>query len=233
MVRIRGTLNDDLTKFFHDSIQGPLDDFCSRSAYAGIRDNYEAAKKARGNHYGEYYLEDGNTTYIPVRQFIWAATKDTYDGNVGFTAKEVSEILAKTINTMPRVQRQALVDTKKVGTRVDAFGKQTNIYKDVRHTTQRALPVLKGGNFNGVFEKLAEMMRRRLVDAIENRDIVGSDKPRVGGTTKVIWASSKYGQVLGDIRDNAPSTIAAKGGRNTPLIDTWEMIDSIEGWKDG
>ena len=27
---------------------------------------------------------------------------------------------------------------------------------------------------------------------------------------------------------NAPSTVAAKGGRNTPLIDTSEMRDSIE-----
>jgi hypothetical protein len=233
MVRIRGTLNDDLTRFFHDSIQGPLDDFCSKSACAGIRDNHEAAKKARGNHYGEYYLEDGNTTYIPVRQFIWAATKDTYDGNVGFTAREISEILTKTINAMPRVQRQALKATVKVGTTVNAWGEPTPVYKDVRRTTQRALPVLKGNNYNGVFEKLAETMRRRLVDAIEERDIVGSDKPRIGGTTKVIWASSKYGQVVGDIRDNAPSTIAAKGGRNTPLIDTGEMIDSIEGWKDG
>lgn len=219
MVRIRGDLDDRLTGFVHRSIQGPLEEFCANYACAGIKENPSASKKARGNHYGEFYIDErGNTVSIPVRQFIWAATKDFVDGNVGFTAKEIRDILTKTINTNPRVQKQ------------EWSSRGSGLY--YRQTTQRALPVLKGDNFNGVFEKLADKMQERLVAAIENVDIVGSDKPRVGGTTKIMRASSKYGQVEGDIRSNAPSTIYHKGFDH-PLVDTEEMLNAIEGWTSG
>jgi len=46
---------------------------------------------------------------------------------------------------------------------------------------------------------------------------------------EVIRADIKRTIEQGDLYiPNAPSTVAAKGGRNTPLIDTGEMRDSIE-----
>lgn len=218
MVRIRGDLNDNLTGFVHRSIQGPLDEFCASYACAGIRDNTEAAKKAYGNHYGEYYTKNGKTAAIPARQFIWAAIKDIQDGNVGFTAKDIRDMLVKKINTTPRVQKQ------------EWSSHGNGLY--YRMTTQRALSPIKGGHFDDLFERLAAKMKDRLVAAIDNVDIVGSNKPTIGGTTKTRRWSDRRGYVDADIRTNAPRTIAKKGFDH-PLIETEEMRDSIEGWTNG
>ena len=191
MVTIRGDLTEDLSRFFYDSIQGPLDEFCAGYACAGIRDNPSAAQKARGNHYGEYYVNDkGYTVPIPARQFIWAALREIEDGDMRFTADEVKDILVKTINQNPRVQKQEWSSRG-----------NGNLY---RETTQRALSPLKGGNFDGVFKKLADKMQQRLVNAVMSVNIIGPDQ-------------------------NAPSTIAKKGFDH-PLVETGEMVESIEGW---
>ena len=233
MVTIRGNLDESLSRFVHKSIQGPLDELQACYACAGIRNNPSAARKARGNHYGEYYLtESGQAVSIPKRQFIWAAIKDIEDGNVGFTATEIKDLLVKKINSNPRVQKQSLVGTKNVGMITNAWGETSTVYKDIRHTDKRALPVVKGGNFDGLFEKLADKMEARLKDAILSVNIVGSNKPTIGGTTRVYRFDSKRGSGWGDIRSNAPSTIEKKGFDH-PLIETGEMLDAIEGWTNG
>lgn len=217
MVRIRAELDDSLTKFASKAIQGALEDFCSHSAWAGIKDNPDAAKKARGNHYGEYFIdENGYAVAIPVRQFIWGAIKDIEEGNVGFTADEIKELMVKKINQDPKV--------RKLEWRSFEYGKRAGV--QYRATTQKETPVLKGGNYDKVFEKLAKKMEARLKDAILSVDIVGSDKPRVGGTTTQQFNGHKV-----DIRENAPSTIKQKGFDH-PLIDTWEMFDSIRSGTD-
>jgi hypothetical protein len=53
--------------------------FAGLSACAGIRNAPKQARKAKGNHYGEFMTEDGATYMVPVRQYIWAATHNRPD----------------------------------------------------------------------------------------------------------------------------------------------------------
>lgn len=200
MVTIRATLNDDLTGFVHKSIQEPLDEFCACYACAGIKKNKDAAKKARGNHYGEYYInDDGYVVSIPVRRFIDAAIKDIDEaGNVLFTNKKIADLITKRVNSNPRVQKQEW----------GSHG-SGDLY---RETTQRALPVFKGGHYKEIFDKLKVMMEDRLRNAIAERNIYGNGKGFVS-----------------DIRHNTPSTVAKKGFDH-PLFDTGEMMAAIQGW---
>lgn len=162
MVVIRGDLNEKLDRFFYDSIQKPLEEFCSHSACAGIKDDPEATKKARINHYG--WLEGAK--WIPPRQFIQAAIKDAASDKAWglFNAKEIRDLLVKKINSNPRIQkREQLWKEKSFGVGYYAQG-----------TVEHELSPVKGDpNDEKYWRKVANTMAQRLVDAIESTDIVG------------------------------------------------------------
>ena len=135
------------------------------SACAGIRRKPKQARKARGNHYGEFYTEDGATYSVPVRQFIQAATHNM-NRNFGPYAEEIKEILEKGIHDTTRPQKTTLG--------VNEYGviKTENI--------QSAVPLFAGrkGPMR-LMEKLAKQMEINQFNAIEEINIKGpkSNKP--------------------------------------------------------
>lgn len=200
MVVIRGDLNYRMDRFFYDSIQGPLEEFCSNSACAGIKDDPDQARKAYGNHYGEYYLtEDGWTVPIPSRRFIDAAIHNfAGDGaNQGWmNASEIERMLRKKINSRPRIQKR----TTEWGMTAQGIAGYT------QKTTQRGLSPVKGKtkDYDKFFQKVADKMAERLRNAIDTRNIIGEQK-------------------------NADSTVKRKGFDHV-LVDTMDMRNAIEGW---
>lgn len=207
MVVIRGDLTYSMDRFFYDSIQGPLEEFCSYSACAGIKDDPDQARKAYGNHYGEYYLtEDGWTVPIPPRRFIEAAIHNfAGDGaNQGWmNASEIERMLRKKINSRPRIQKRADVSVPVPG-QVHATG--APVMKSIQRTTQRGLSPVKGKSkdYDEFFQKVADKMAERLRNAIDTKNILGD-------------------------RENADSTKKRKGFDHV-LIDTMDMRNAIEGW---
>lgn len=200
MVVIRGDLNYRMDRFFYDSIQGPLEEFCSNSACAGIKDDPDNANKARMNHYGWYRTyPSGETRHIPSRRFIDAAIHNfAGDGaNQGWmNASEIERMLRKKINSRPRIQKR----TTDWGTTAQGIAGY------VQKTTQRGLSPVKGKtkDYDEFFQKVANKMAERLRNAIDTKNIIGD-------------------------RENADSTKKRKGFDHV-LIDTMDMRNAIEGW---
>lgn len=200
MVVIRGDLNYRMDRFFYDSIQGPLEEFCSNSACAGIKDDTDNANKARMNHYGWYRTyPSGVTRHVPSRRFIDAAIHNfAGDGvNQGWmNASEIERMLRKKINSRPRIQKR----TTEWGTNAQGIADY------VQRTTQRGLSPVKGKtkDYDEFFQKIADKMAERLKRAIDKKNIIGDQK-------------------------NADSTRKRKGFDHV-LVDTMDMRNAIEGW---
>lgn len=207
MVVIRGDLNYRMDRFFYDSIQGPLEEFCSNSACAGIKDDPDNANKARMNHYGWYRTyPSGETRHIPSRRFIEAAIHNfAGDGvNQGWmNASEIERMLRKKINSRPRIQKRTDVSVPVPG---QVYATGAPVMKSVQRTTQRGLSPVKGKtkDYDEFFQKVADKMAERLRNAIDTKNIIGDQK-------------------------NADSTKKRKGFDHV-LVDTMDMRNAIEGW---
>lgn len=86
---------------------------------------------------------------------------------------------------------------------------------DVQQTIQRAKSVFKGGDYSKIFKELGEKMRANLIQAILDRKLAGMPMPPVN-----------------DVRHNADSTIKRKR-KDFPLVDSGEMVSSIQAWVEG
>ena len=192
MVVIRSDLDAKLERFFYNSVQGPLEEFCSHSACDGIKDDPDNANKARMNHYGwvRFYPNKGSVM-VPPRQFIQAAIKDANsDKSWGmFNADEIRNLLVKKINKQPRVQKQD-------------WGSGTGAA--YRTTLQRALSPVKGDpNDEKYWKKVSNIMAERLRAAINSTEIVGerhnaeSTKKRKGFDHVLVDTKDMIGSIKG------------------------------------
>lgn len=129
------------------------------SACAGIRGKPKQARKARGNHYGEFETRDGAVYAVPVRRFIWAATHNM-NNNFGPYAEEIEEILSKGIHDTTRPQKTA--------EGLDESGEVK------RENVESAIPLFAGRRGPlGLMEKIAKQMEINQFNAIETKNIDG------------------------------------------------------------
>lgn len=130
------------------------------AACAGIRNAPKQARKAKGNHYGEFMTLNGDVYSVPVRQYIWAATRNRADKAYG---EEIKALIMKGIhdNPAPHVQ-------------VTDFLPETGVQRVVPGTAQHGRPVFAGRNgYEGLLAKIAKQMEINQFNAIEEVNIVG------------------------------------------------------------
>ena len=163
---------------------GEVAQFASLSACAGIKNSAAQARKARGNHYGEFITVDGRTRQIPVRQFVWAATHSRGTGD--YTA-EIVKLIQKGIHENPTPHTQITevlyeYGTIQTGSRV------------MPGTAKHGTPVFAGRRgYTGLLEKIAKQMAINQYNAISELNIVGkkhnaeSTKRRKGFDHPLEW----------------------------------------------
>ena len=164
-MQVRASFSKKVEGFMSNRLREEVDTINRLSACAGIRRKPKQARKARGNHYGEFVTEDGATYQVPVRQFIQAATHNM-NNNFGPYAEDIKEIIEKGIHDTTRPQKTAL------GT--DEHG---NV---ISENVQSAIPLFAGRKGPlGLMEKIAKQMEINQFNAIEELNIVGpkSNKP--------------------------------------------------------
>lgn len=157
--------NSSFSKKIEFAIAKPLlnelHGFAGMAACAGIKGKWKQARKARGNHYGEFIIDsEGNNRQIPVRRFVWAATRDS---KVTPYSNEIAAIIARGIHDNPAPHTQEW-EYKRNGQVWDVGYKE----KSGRHGT----PVFAGKKgARGLMEKIAKQMEINQFNAIETRNI--------------------------------------------------------------
>ena len=144
-----------------------LSAFAGLAACAGIKGKWKQARKARGNHHGEFIIDsEGQTRQIPVRQFIWAATRDR---RATPYSAEIEDVIMRGIhdNPAPHTQKMSMINA-------------AGIYKDhgavVPKSGKHGTPIFAGrkGAY-GLMEKIAKQMEVNQFNAIETRNIIGKE----------------------------------------------------------
>lgn len=140
-------------------------EFAGLCACAGIHNAPKQARKARGNHYGEFYVDDeGKVKQIPVRRFIWAATHDK--SGAEYTS-EIVRLIKKGIHDNPTPH------TQKTDVIYDRWGIQKG-FKVLPGTAQHGTPVFAGRNgYRGLLNKIAEQMAANQFNAISDLNFDG------------------------------------------------------------
>jgi hypothetical protein len=139
-----------------------LAEFAGLCACAGIQNAPKQARKARGNHYGEFMTEDGSTYYVPPRKYIWAATRNI--GGAGY-GEEIKRIIVKGINDNPTPHTQKTITE---------WDKDAGGYKQVAVGAKHGTPVFAGRNgYRGLLAKIAKQMEINQFNAIEEVNIIG------------------------------------------------------------
>lgn len=159
-------------------------EFSSLCACAGIRNSPKQAKKARGNHYGKYYVDDkGQIKAIPARQFIWAAVKNYGSGNYN---DRIKAIIMRGIHDNPTPHTQVTEAVYEWNVRTGS--------KALAGTGKHGTPVFAGRNgYQGFLKKIAEEMATNQYNAISELNIVGkkhnaeSTKRRKGFDHPLEW----------------------------------------------
>lgn len=147
-----------------------LAEFAGLAACAGIQGAAKQARKARGNHYGEFMTVDGVTYGVPVRQYVWAATRDRVAAKYG---EEIKKLIIKGINENPTPHKQ-----------VTDFLPGTPVRRVVPGTAEHGRPVFAGRNgYRGLLAKIAKEMEINQFNAIEEVNIIG-DKENAESTIK-------------------------------------------------
>lgn len=217
-MKVSNALNTKLYGLWGNSVKKELDAFCSFSACAGIRNNVSAANKARGNHYGEFYIDEYGNEHvnIPVRRFVQAAVNESNDVRYDLALKQAIEGLFKnkgsynnpsgfSTREIEKVKEKDPVTggfrftSRQVGTEKTIFPKEA---ADKEMKGYGAYKVRE--DFTDAFQKIANQMADNMVHAIDEVNIEG-------------------------LRRNANMTIRLKGFDH-PLVETGEMRDAIEGW---
>lgn len=158
--------------------------FSALCACAGIRNSPKQAKKARGNHYGEYYVDDeGQVKAIPVRQFIWAAVRNYGEGNYN---DRIKAIIMRGIHDNPTPHTQVTEAVYEWNVRTGS--------KVLAGTGKHGTPVFAGRDgYQGFLKKIAEEMSTNQYNAISELNIVGkkhnaeSTKRRKGFDHPLEW----------------------------------------------
>lgn len=158
-MQVRSSFSKKVSGFISNRLVDEVATINHLSACAGIRKKPKQARKARGNHYGEFYTEDGATYSVPVRQFIQAATHNM-NRNFGYYAEEIKEIIEKGIHDETRPQKTA-------------FGLDENM-NVIAENVESAIPLFAGrkGPLR-LMEKLAKQMEINQFRAIEELNIEG------------------------------------------------------------
>lgn len=142
-----------------DRLEREIAEINQLSACAGIYRKPKQARKARGNHYGEFETIDGATYAVPPRQFVWAATRNM-NNNFGAYGDEIEEIISKGINDTTRPQKTA--------EGLDENGEVR------RENVESAIPLFRGRKGpTGLMEKIAKQMEINQFNAIETINIEG------------------------------------------------------------
>ena len=137
--------------------------FSSLCACAGIRNAPTQAKKARGNHYGEFYADNGGVKQIPVRQFIWAATHNSKKADY---ANRIKALIMKGIHDNPTPHTQ-------VTEAIYEWNVQTGA-RVVPGTAKHGTPVFAGrAGYEGLLQKIADEMATNQYNAISDLNIIG------------------------------------------------------------
>ena len=172
-----------------------LQEFSGLAACAGIRGKWKQARKARGNHYGEFIIDsEGNVRPIPVRQFVWAATRDRRA--IPYSS-EIASIIARGIHDNPSPHTQ----------KMDWFWDEaTQDYKwgYVKGTGSHGTPIFAGRRGAlGLMEKIAKQMEINQYNAIETRNIVGKQENapstvrRKGFDHPLVWKGAMQNAIEG------------------------------------
>ena len=137
-------------------------EFSQFAAWAGIKGSPKQARKARGNHYGEFETENGVTYSVPKRQFIWAATHNQRHGKY---AEEIKRLIMKGIHDNPTPHKQEW-EYKWNGQIWDVAYKEK--------TGQHGTPVFAGRDgYEGLLQKIAKQMETNQYNAISEVNIIG------------------------------------------------------------
>lgn len=119
MARVNLSFTKKFTAALDSKMEAAMASLASHSACAGIRNNLDAATKARVNHHGSF------TKNVPARRFITAATMDINDVNL---ASELRETIKEALGTP--VKRQMVSETIKE--RDKYYSYERTVTRDVR-----------------------------------------------------------------------------------------------------
>lgn len=161
-MRINSSFTKKIEMPLNIQLTNELEGLAGLAACAGIRNNWRAARKARGNHYGEFMAVGGEVYQIPVRQYVWAATHDRpaaqYSG-------EIKNLIAKGVNEHPTPH------TQQSGWVQHGGGWDIGYIKG---TGKHGSPIFRGRKgYRGLVEKIAKQMEINQFNAIETVNIVG------------------------------------------------------------
>ena len=162
-MRVNPSFTKKLTMPANVQLGRELAEFSQLAAWAGIKGSAKQARKARGNHYGEYIIDaDGGVVEIPVRQFIWAATHNQHKGKY---AEEIKRLIAKGIHDNPTPHTQKTEMT---------FENGNFIVRAVKGSAKHGTPVFAGrSGYKGLMENIAHQMEINQFNAISEVNIVG------------------------------------------------------------
>lgn len=203
MARVNISLTQKFRYAIDSRMKEQLAGFASHSACAGIRNNPEAAKKARVNHHGAF------STKVPARRFITAATTNLAGANFG---SELRTAIKEALGT-PTARNRAEVVTAVVE-ESGLHGVGPTVYEETRDTRGNVFGRGEGGKQRGpqrILMKIAQSIAENQKRAIEER--IFEDGPDNGNNPE----------------HNADSVIKRKGF-DKPLVKNGNMYKSIKGW---
>ena len=167
-MRLNSSFSKKIDAQWNNQLGSQIRKFENTFACAGIRGDEDAARKARGNHYGEFETEDGKTYSVPARRFIFAATRDL---GMRQYSEEIKKIIINGIHENLSPHAQTTISQAKAKT--TRYISETGITHGKQH-------VYPGSGVHGTalttekfWERLSKKMAANQRDAILSRNIDG------------------------------------------------------------
>ena len=161
-MRLNSSFSKKIEAQWNNQLGSQIRKFENTFACAGIQGDEEAARKARGNHYGEFETEDGKTYSVPARRFIFAATRDL---GMGQYSEEIKKIIINGIHEDLSPHKQT--NLSQSYTRSRGLGDKAKI---VPKSGEHGTPLTT----EKFWERLSRKMAANQRDAILSRNIDGN-----------------------------------------------------------
>lgn len=201
MVRYNISFTRKLTAEINVTVASALYSLQDVSACAGIRNNRDAAFKARVNHHG------APMTNVPARRFVYDATRNIGDQKFG---SEIAAIIKDALRT-PEVRRQTTTHYK------DRIGTLQTRTEDPRR--DKPFGSFDPSNRNSMLQRTPNRIMTRIA-----KQMAANQRKAIAERAYISAANNGN-----DPAHNTPR-VAKHKGFDWPLVDSGAMLNSVEAW---